>query len=175
VPAATVRRIGVIPDSASMPTLAAFNAHPENDAVVALLSVCSSTTWAEAVAAGRPYADLDALLAAADAAPVDLDEALAGHPRIGEKVHGGSSAKEQAGMASASAEVRAAMAEGNAEYERRFGHVYLVCASGRSADDLLAVLRERLETTPEQEAARTLAELAAINRLRLRASIMQDR
>ncbi|SDG50325.1 2-oxo-4-hydroxy-4-carboxy-5-ureidoimidazoline decarboxylase [Pseudonocardia oroxyli] len=156
-----------------MPTLAEFNALP--DAVAVLLPVCASTTWAEAVAAGRPYADLDALLAAADAAPVDLADALAGHPRIGDRVHGGSSAKEQAGMATASDAVRAAMAEGNAEYERRFGHVYLVCASGRSADDLLAVLRERLQNSAQEEAARTRHELTAINRLRLTGLIVQDR
>jgi 2-oxo-4-hydroxy-4-carboxy-5-ureidoimidazoline decarboxylase len=173
VPAATVRRIRVIPDSACMPTLAEFNALP--DAVAALLPVCASRTWAEAVAAGRPYSGLDDLLAAADAAPVDVADALAGHPRIGETVHGGSSAKEQAGMASATDDVRAAMAAGNAEYERRFGHVYLVCASGRSADDLLAVLRERLTNTAEDEAVRTRRELAAINRLRLAGLIVQDR
>jgi 2-oxo-4-hydroxy-4-carboxy-5-ureidoimidazoline decarboxylase len=83
--------------------------------------------------------------------------------------------KEQSGMAGASDEVRAAMAAGNAEYERRFGHVYLVCAAGRSADELLAVLTERLDDSPEEEAARTRAELAAINRLRLTGLVVQDR
>jgi len=158
---------------------AAFDALPPADAVTALIAVCSSPAWAAAVAAGRPYGELDSLLAAADTALADLDDlndALAGHPRIGERaVHSATSAKEQSGMASASDEVRTAMAERNAEYERRFGHVYLVCASGRSADELLAVLTERLENTPEQEAARTRAELAAINRLRLTGLIVQDR
>jgi 2-oxo-4-hydroxy-4-carboxy-5-ureidoimidazoline decarboxylase len=67
------------------------------------------------------------------------------------------------------------MTEGNAEYERRFGHVYLVCAAGRGADELLAVLRERLGNTAEEEARRTRAELGAINRLRLTRLIVQDR
>ena len=162
----------------------AFDHLPEPDAVAALLAVCSSPTWAREVAAGRPYGELDALLAAADAALERLDDAgiadaLAGHPRIGERaVHAAgsaASAREQAGMAGASDGVRAAMAEGNAEYERRFGHVYLVCATGRSADELLAVLRERLGGDARSEERRTRVELAAINRLRLRASIVQDR
>jgi 2-oxo-4-hydroxy-4-carboxy-5-ureidoimidazoline decarboxylase len=70
-------------------------------------------------------------------------------------------------MASASEETRAAIAEGNARYEQRFGHVYLVCAFGRSGDELLAVLRERLGNTPDEERRRLQVELAAINRLRL--------
>ncbi len=70
-------------------------------------------------------------------------------------------------MASAGDDVRAALAAGNAEYERRFGHVYLVCAAGRSAEDLLATLHERLDHDPSTERAVALRELAAINRLRL--------
>jgi 2-oxo-4-hydroxy-4-carboxy-5-ureidoimidazoline decarboxylase len=142
------------------------------DAVAALLTVCSSPAWAAAVAARRPLGD--GLYEIADQALDALDDteialALAGHPRIGERSHSAASTKEQAGMAGASDQVRTAMAEGNAEYERRFGHVYLVCASGRSAAELLAVLQERLGGTPEQEAARTREELKAINRLRLAA------
>lgn len=70
-------------------------------------------------------------------------------------------------MAGASPEVLAALAEGNRAYEERFGHVYLVCASGRSAEDLLSTLRSRLGNDPGEERAVALAELAAINRLRL--------
>jgi 2-oxo-4-hydroxy-4-carboxy-5-ureidoimidazoline decarboxylase len=70
-------------------------------------------------------------------------------------------------VAGASPEVLAALAEGNRAYEERFGHVYLVCASGRSAEDLLSTLRSRLGNDPGEERAVALAELAAINRLRL--------
>ncbi|MFR9804907.1 2-oxo-4-hydroxy-4-carboxy-5-ureidoimidazoline decarboxylase [Pseudonocardia sp. RS010] len=163
------------------PGTAAFDHLPRHDAVAALLSVCSSPAWAEAVADGRPYHRLDALLAAADDRLARLDgagiaDALAGHPRIGERaIHSATSAREQAGMSDASDEVRAAMAEANAEYERRFGHVYLVCASGRGADELLGVLRERLGNTAGEETRRTRTELAAINRLRLTGLIVQDR
>jgi len=164
-----------------MTSTGAFDALAPATAVTVLRSVCSSSRWAEAVAAGRPYGELDALLAAADKALDELDEegiaeALASHPRIGAReVHSATSRREQSGMAEASDGVRAAIAEGNAEYERRFGHVYLVCAAGRGADELLRVLTERLDTTPEQEAARTRAELGAINRLRLTGLIVQDR
>lgn len=152
-----------------------LNRVPEAEALRTLLAVCSAPAWARAVAAGRPYAGLPTLLAASDAAVAaltdeELAEALAGHPRIGARsVHSAASRREQAGMASASDELRAAIAAGNAEYERRFGHVYLVCAAGRTATELLGVLTERLANTPEQERARTRSELAAINRLRLHA------
>lgn len=70
-------------------------------------------------------------------------------------------------MARASDDVRAQLAAANAEYERRFGQVYLVCASGRSADDLLAICRSRLGNDPTSERGVVLDELAKINRLRL--------
>jgi 2-oxo-4-hydroxy-4-carboxy-5-ureidoimidazoline decarboxylase len=121
------------------------------------------------VAAGRPYRSAEALQAAAAAALTgdDLDEAMAGHPRIGDRSAGGQSRREQGAVATAGADVLTALAEGNREYEERFGHVYLVCASGRSADDLLATLRARLRNDPATERAVALRELEAINRLRI--------
>jgi len=135
-----------------------------------LLEVCSAPRWADAVAAGRPYGSLPALqaVARAELSPADLDAALAGHPRIGDRVEG-RSGREQAAVAAAPDEVRAALAAGNRAYEERFGRVYLVCASGRSAPDLLATLRARLDNDPETERAVALEELAAINALRLAA------
>ncbi len=140
------------------------------DAREVLLGVCSAPRWAGAVAAGRPYGSLDALQAAARAAltDADLDAALAGHPRIGDRV-GGRSGREQAAVAAAPDDVRAALAQGNRAYEERFGRVYLVRAAGRSAEDLLATLRRRLGNDPVTERAEALDELAAINALRLAA------
>ncbi len=134
-----------------------------------LRGVCSAPRWAAAVAAGRPYGTLDALQDAAASAltDADLEPALAGHPRIGDKAAGGASAHEQSRVTSAPDAVRAALAAGNAAYEERFGRVYLVCASGRSAEDLLATLQARLGNDPDAERAIALRELAAINRLRL--------
>jgi 2-oxo-4-hydroxy-4-carboxy-5-ureidoimidazoline decarboxylase len=129
------------------------------------------------MAAGRPYTDLDVLLGASDGAILGLDrddlaEALTAHPRIGQRAVGGSteadwSRQEQASVADADAEVRAALEEGNRAYEQRFGHVFLVRASGRSAEALLAALRQRLGNDPDTEWGVVAEELREITRLRL--------
>lgn len=155
--------------------LAGFNAAPAADVRAALLECCSSPHWVDAVAAGRPYSSPAALYEAADEALAGLDDAelraaLAGHPRIGERAragHSASSGREQAGVASSAPTTLDALADGNREYEARFGHVYLVCASGRSGDELLAVLRHRLRNDPATEWDVTRAELSKINQLRL--------
>jgi 2-oxo-4-hydroxy-4-carboxy-5-ureidoimidazoline decarboxylase len=110
-----------------------------------------------------------ALQTAAEAAltDADLDDAMAGHPRIGDRTAGGASRREQSGVAGADPGVLAALADGNRAYEERFGHVYLVCATGRSAEELLDVLRTRLGNDPATERAVALGELTAINRLRI--------
>jgi OHCU decarboxylase len=147
---------------------------PAAEAVDALLAVCHSRRWAAEVAAGRPYADADALLAAADRIwmslrPQDWLEALAAHPRIGER--GGRSAAsselEQSGVGVAAADVRASIASGNADYEARFGHVFLVSAEGRSAEQILANLRSRLANDPDVELRVAAEEHRRITRLRL--------
>lgn len=150
-----------------------LNALPAADAERALLACCRSPVWAAAVAAGRPYAGTEALFAAADAALAELDEdevdaALAGHPRIGERTATASfSHGEQAGLDGTATGVREALAAGNRAYEERFGHVYLVCATGRSGDQLLATLLERLGNDPAQERQVLREELRKINRIRL--------
>jgi 2-oxo-4-hydroxy-4-carboxy-5-ureidoimidazoline decarboxylase len=157
------------------PGLQAFNALDAAAARRALLECCASMAWATRVAAGRPYPDAASLFAAADAAVHDLDptgltEALAGHPRIGERPAGPAhraSRREQAGVAGADRGVLDAIAAGNAAYEQRFGHVYLVCATGRSAPELLDILQSRLANDPATEDRVTRTELAKINRIRL--------
>jgi 2-oxo-4-hydroxy-4-carboxy-5-ureidoimidazoline decarboxylase len=162
--------------------LAAFNSAPPEHATAALLECCSSPRWADLVAAGRPYASAQSLLAAADTALAGLSDdelaaALAGHPRIGERSgpgHAAGSGREQAGVAQSSAATRAALVEGNREYEARFGHVYLVCADGRSGDELLAILQARLDNEPATEWVTTREELGKINRLRLSRLLGED-
>jgi 2-oxo-4-hydroxy-4-carboxy-5-ureidoimidazoline decarboxylase len=157
------------------PDLAGLNTAPAADLEHALLDCCAAPRWATAVAAGRPYGFAAALYDAADAALNELDEAeidavLAGHPRIGARPdvgHSASSGREQSGVSGSSAATLAALAEGNREYEARFGHVYLVCAHGRSGDELLAVLRQRLHNDAVTERATVRAELRMINRIRL--------
>ena len=135
-----------------------------------LSACCASRTWVAAVA-GRGYADLAELRAAGQAALdalawADVEEALAAHPRIGARTDGWSRA-EQAGMSDAAAAVRAALVAGNRAYEELFGHVFLICATGRSAAGMLADLRDRLANDAETERAVVRGELAKIVGLRL--------
>ena len=152
--------------------LPAFNAMAVGQARTALLACCHAAHWAQEVAAGRPYPSFTALLdrAAAALTSDDVIEALAGHPRIGQvptQAHSSWSRREQAGVADSGDEVLAELAEGNRAYEVRFGHIYLVCAAGRSAPDLLRILRERLRNEPEAERQVMRDELRKINELRL--------
>jgi 2-oxo-4-hydroxy-4-carboxy-5-ureidoimidazoline decarboxylase len=150
----------------------------DHSAVVAELLACNaSRRWAEQLAARRPYATIADLGAASDEILALLDEAsiadaLAAHPRIGQRAAGHSreaawSRREQSGAASAPADVTTALVEGNRAYEERFGHVFLICATGLSADQMLTDLRRRLHNEPDAERRVVRAELAKITRLRL--------
>ena len=112
-----------------------------------LLKVCGSLRWTEAVAAARPYASWEDLVTRAAAMWSALDEAdwleaFGAHPRIGERKAGWSQ-QEQSGTQSATDDTMRALAEGNLAYEEKFGFVYLICATGRSAEEMLASLREQ--------------------------------
>ncbi|HLL46695.1 MAG TPA: 2-oxo-4-hydroxy-4-carboxy-5-ureidoimidazoline decarboxylase, partial [Longimicrobiaceae bacterium] len=150
------------------------------DAERELLACCGSRRWAGRVAAARPFPDAAALLDRADAVWGELDEAdwreaFRAHPRIGEReAEAGQtwrerawSAGEQAGMDTAAEATRRALAEGNRAYEERFGFIYIVCATGRTADELLALLRERLANDPAAEIRAAAEEQRRITRLRL--------
>ena len=121
--------------------------------------------------AARPFRDDAALFAEAERAWWALDErdwreAFAQHPRIGERGDARSDA-EQAGMREAAEAERRAIAEGNRAYERRFGHVFLICAAGRSAPELAEELKRRLANEPAAELRIAAREQARITRLRL--------
>lgn len=161
-------------------TLAELNSLPEAAARDALTACCGARPWVELMLASRPWRDRDALLASADRCWAQLSsaqvaEAVAHHPRLGEaKAAAGLSARasrwsagEQSGASAADDAARAALAQGNRDYEARFGHTFILCASGRSASEMLAALRERLGNEPAAEAAITAAELHKITRLRL--------
>jgi 2-oxo-4-hydroxy-4-carboxy-5-ureidoimidazoline decarboxylase len=152
--------------------LQGFNAMTDRQRMHLLFEVCSSPIWARRVLAAAPFRDADALYDRADRVLAELpdaeiDAALDGHPRIGARADNPSSAREQARVADADDDVRAALAEKNREYEDRFGYVYLVCASGRTAEELLAILTDRLDNDPDSERRVMRSELAKINRLRL--------
>ena len=155
-----------------MPDLAALNALPPRDFEELLLRCCAAPGWARQVTAGRPYESVAELIAAADAAwaardPGDLDAAMAGHPRIGERRLSGWSRGEQSGVGSDDGMAQA-LREANAAYEDRFGHVFLICATGRGAGEILAELRRRMANDPGTEREVAAAEIGKINAIRLR-------
>jgi 2-oxo-4-hydroxy-4-carboxy-5-ureidoimidazoline decarboxylase len=156
-----------------MSSLETFNALPAELARRQLLACCASDRWAEEIASGRSYASPQEVLARSDASvagltQADLEQALAGHPRIGSAGADARSQREQAGVQAADQATFQALADGNEAYERRFGHIYLVCAPGRNAADLLALLHQRLDHDPATEWEVVRTELAQINQLRLR-------
>ncbi len=154
-----------------------INALPHQEWIDRLLACLDVPRWAHGVADQRPYTGAAELRTLADRACADLTAeeihgALAAHPRIGERPAGtGTSASwsrtEQSGVDGQDAELAAALREGNERYEHRFGHVYLVCASGLSGRELLDVLRSRLDNDPDTELRIVGDELRKIARLRL--------
>ncbi|WP_137149374.1 2-oxo-4-hydroxy-4-carboxy-5-ureidoimidazoline decarboxylase [Mycolicibacterium sp. CR10] len=159
-----------------------FNRLSERQRMHLLFEVCSSPIWARRVLRGGPFRDEEALLDRADRVLAELpdaeiDSALDGHPRIGASVsssHSPSSAREQARVADADEAVKAELAQKNRSYEDAFGYVYLVCASGRTAEELLAILTDRLDNDPETERRVMRSELAKINRLRLQRLLSKE-
>ena len=157
-----------------------LNALSETQARAELLRCCGSPSWVDAMLAGRPFADDADVFGAAERAWWELGgddwlEAFATHPRIGDRAAGDPrhaatrdwSRQEQAGTAVADADTMRALAAGNGEYERRFGHVFLICAARRSATEMLAELRRRLGNAPDVELRVAAQEQAKITRLRL--------
>jgi 2-oxo-4-hydroxy-4-carboxy-5-ureidoimidazoline decarboxylase len=149
-----------------------FNAATWREANAVLLSCCASQQFATTVEAGRPYPSLIALEGAISVAFESLTwddvlDALNGHPRIGARA-GGQSASEQSGVTDSD---RAALAAANAEYEARFGHVFLICASGLTGGQMLAELRVRLVNNLDTERIVATRELRKITVLRLRKAV----
>ncbi|WP_329037003.1 2-oxo-4-hydroxy-4-carboxy-5-ureidoimidazoline decarboxylase [Streptomyces sp. NBC_01725] len=155
------------------PGLTRFNTSSDSAALTALHEVCASTAWGSALLAHRPYATAEALFAASDTATAeltadDLAQAMAAHPPIGRPKPGDPvSAREQRGMAGASGELRAELLELNLAYQDRFGHVFLICATGRTGEQMRDAVRTRIGNSPEQERDVVRTELGKINRIRL--------
>lgn len=162
------------------PGLARFNALEEHAAYAALHEACASTAWARRLLAARPCATADDLYAASDAAMAeltadDLAEAMAGHPPIGRPKPGDpTSAREQRGMAGASEQLKAEMLELNLAYQDKFGHVFLICATGRTGEQMRDAVKERIGNSPEQEREIVRTELGKINRIRLARLVEED-
>jgi OHCU decarboxylase len=138
----------------------------------ALARCCGSSRWVAAMLSRRPFLTTAALYAAAEEvwgtlARTDLLEAFASHPRIGDRATSAWSAEEQARAAAGGAETTASLRALNDAYAARFGYIFIICATGKSADEVLAALRARLENDAETELKVAAAEQALITRLRL--------
>jgi OHCU decarboxylase len=157
--------------------LSDLNALGDAAAAQEFLRCCGSSRWARAMAAARPFVSLESLHRTADMqwsmlqAP-DVLEAFAAHPTIGATAAGGArterwSADEQSGARSATDDLRQRLASGNRAYEARFGYIFIICATGKTAEAMLAALETRLQHTPEAELVIAAAEQREITRLRL--------
>lgn len=164
-----------------------LNSLPHEEAEAELLKCCGSTLWARRMAEERPFHDLQELLAKADAEWWALDaedwlEAFSRHPKIGEKKSERSqsagarawSEQEQSGTRSADEETKHQLAAANREYESKFGHIYIVCATGKTADEMLSICRERLSNDPDAELRVAAEEQRRITHLRLRKLLEAD-
>jgi 2-oxo-4-hydroxy-4-carboxy-5-ureidoimidazoline decarboxylase len=165
--------------------LAWFNSLAPPEVERELRACCAAPAWVRAVAAGRPYPSAAALIATADAALTalawpDIAEALAAHPRIGQRAAGTGPAaawsrREQAGVDDAGAAVRDELGEANRAYEQRFGHVFLIFATGRTPAEMLAAARTRLGNDEPTERDVVRAELAKITHRRLERMLSERR
>jgi len=163
--------------------LAEFNSADTASAQALLRPCIDVSRWVEAVAGARPFAARSELLEfAAEAAspftPPEVEAAMAHHPRIGERPTAASteasmSRSEQAGVDPADAAVAGALARGNREYEEKFGRVFLIRAAGRSAQDILAALNQRLTNSAEEEDRIVAQQLREIAVLRLEGLISE--
>ena len=157
-----------------------LNRLPREEAEGELLKCCGSTRWAREVAARRPFGNADELMNAADDVWWSLDErdwleAFSRHPKIGERRAAGGqtrrerawSAGEQSGMNEADEAAREELARLNQVYAEKFGYIFIVCATGRTAAEMLALLRERLSNDPGTEIKVAAEEQRRITRLRL--------
>ena len=158
-------------------TLEELNALGASAATRELLRCCGSRAWAARMSAARPFASAEAMGASADGVwseltEADWREAFAAHPRIGADGSGGSggsrwSENEQSRVATASAATLERLAAKNRDYHARFGYIFIVCATGKSADEMLAMLEQRLTNDPETEIGIAAEQQRQITRLRL--------
>jgi allantoicase len=152
--------------------LAGLNAASHERAVADFLRCCGSATWAQAMAAERPYAGKMELEASAEAAwsrcsRDDWLQAFAAHPRMGERVSAGWSREEQSRAAGAGEETLRKLEELNRRYFEKFGQVFIVCATGKTAEEMLGILERRLENSPDDEVNHAAEQQQLITRLRL--------
>jgi 2-oxo-4-hydroxy-4-carboxy-5-ureidoimidazoline decarboxylase len=154
---------------------AVLNALPTDEARAALTRCCGSARWVSGMLARRPWVSAAALYADAEATWAglgrdDVLEAFSHHPRIGartEQTNDGWARQEQARVGDADSQTRRSLVEANEQYLRRFGYIFIVCATGKSAAEMLGLLEARLANDSTRELAIAAGEQARITRLRL--------
>ena len=162
-------------------SLDAWNEADAQSAVREALPCCGSHAWAIALAAARPFPSMQDVLDTSDAiwlqlGPVDWDEAFSTHPRIGEMASTANatmqsakwSNEEQATVGNVDAEILARLAHGNSVYEQLFGRTYIVCATGKSPEQMLAILETRLQNDKHQELQEAVEQQRQITQIRLK-------
>ena len=155
-----------------------FNDAPRDAAIAAIRPCLDIARWIDAVVDARPFVSTDALLQFARAAAepfseAEIDGALAHHPRIGERARSSSaeaqfSSAEQAGLGASSHAIEQALHQGNLDYERKFGRVFLIRAAGRDRAEILAELQRRMDNDPQRELPIVAGQLRQIALGRLR-------
>ncbi|MDJ0381855.1 2-oxo-4-hydroxy-4-carboxy-5-ureidoimidazoline decarboxylase [Streptomyces sp. G-G2] len=159
--------------SSPTPGLTRINTLDDSAATAELHEVCASSAWGSKLLAQRPFISVDALFSANESAMAeltaeDLGEAMGGHAPIGRPKPGDpTSAREQRGMAGASEELKSELLELNLAYQEKFGHVFLICATGATGAFMRDAVKSRIGNSPEQEREIARGELVKINRIRL--------
>ena len=167
-------------DAAAPDGLRRLNALAPGAATAELLKCCGSSRWAQRMSAERPFQDASSLFETAERVwqtlePSDWLEAFRSHPKIGETKAERAvsdeaqqwSEHEQSGVREASAQTLSALAEANRAYEQKFGYIFIVCATGKTSDEMLALLEARLPNDADAELRNAAAEQARITHLRL--------
>jgi OHCU decarboxylase len=157
-----------------------LNSLASNEAEKEFLKCCGSGDWARRMVNQRPFASVEQLIETADRIwwslePQDWLEAFHSHPKIGEKKAVAAtsvdaqrwSESEQSGTREAAYETMDALAQLNREYEEKFGHIFIICATGKTSEEMLANLRDRFRNDPSEELRIAAGEQAKITRLRL--------
>jgi 2-oxo-4-hydroxy-4-carboxy-5-ureidoimidazoline decarboxylase len=166
--------------------LSRWNSASEQRATEEILPCCGSLAWAKQLVEHRPIEDESSLIVASDEIwnhlePKNWMEAFSKHPRIGERKAPPAassqsavwSAQEQGSAAGADETIQATLAEANRQYERRFGRVFIVCATGKSADEMLTILQRRLSNDEAAELREAAEEQRKITNLRLKKWLSQ--
>lgn len=156
-----------------------FNALSQSEALKLLIACCGSREWATQMMLLRPFGSTEVLLDTADRewlrlGETDWLEAFGAHPRIGERSDSPSSQREQAAVYSAGDSITRALTRANTEYERRFGFIFLVFATGKTPEQILELMNTRMHNAREVEIKNAVAEQMKITRHRLQRLVEED-